>query len=313
MNEKYVITIDGPDCTGKSTLWLKANEYNKNIQIRGIVSNIAYAIKFKRNVDELLELYNQNPVNYVVYLLNPNNDKKLEMLYNRIRNNIIYDNDKIVKELEDASNTWKDKQFFDEAIKLLNDRYKGKIKVIYNNDNNFDNFKENIKDYNIQEIKEIIPNPAIRVLNIMPSEFEAKAKTESEFKYIVFINKTSKEEIMSNLYEGLDDEHKKMYDTLMEYGKDGDTDIYDCLEYHTPDELADFLENYEFRCDVNIRVDIDTDTECYISLKDFCESNESSLEDYIYNDDSMMDDVYEAIKYDVNYNCDIDLNVERVR
>lgn len=313
MDEKYVITIDGPDCTGKSTLWLKANEYNKNIQIRGIVSNIAYAIKFKRNVDELLELYNQNPVNYVVYLLNPNNDKKLEMLYNRIRNNMIYDNDKIVKELEDASNTWKDKQFFDEAVKLLNDRYKGKIKVIYNNDNNFDNFKENIKDYNIQEIEEIIPNPAIKVLNIVPDEFEAKAKTESEFKYIVFINKISKEEIMKNLYEGLDDEHKKMYDTLMEYGKDGDTDIYDCLEYHTPDELADFLENYEFRCDVNVRLDIDTDTECYISLKDFCESNESSLEDYIYSDDNSMDDIYEAIKYDINYNSDIDLNVERVR
>lgn len=313
MDEKYVITIDGPDCTGKSTLWLKANEYNKNIQIRGIVSNIAYAIKFKRNVDELLELYNQNPVNYVVYLLNPNNDKKLEMLYNRIRNNIIYDNDKIIKELEDASNTWKDKQFFDEAIKLLNNKYKGKIKVIYNNDNNFDNFKENIKDYNIQEIKEIIPNPAIKVLNVIPSEFEAKAKTESEFKYIVFINKISKEEIMSNLYEGLDDEHKKMYDTLMEYGKDGDTDIYDCLEYHTPDELADFLENYEFRCDVNVRLDIDTDTECYISLKDFCESNESSLEDYIYSDDSLMDDVYEAIKYDVNYNSDVNLTVERIR
>lgn len=313
MDEKYVITIDGPDCTGKSTLWLKANEYNKNIQIRGIVSNIAYAIKFKRNVDELLELYNQNPVNYVVYLLNPNNDKKLEMLYNRIRNNIIYDNDKIVKELEDASNTWKDKQFFDEAIKLLNNKYKGKIKVIYSNDNNFDNFKENIKDYNIQEIKEIIPNKAIKVLNVIPSEFEAKAKTESEFKYIVFINKISKEEIMSNLYEGLNDEHKKMYDTLMEYGKDGDTDIYDCLEYYTPDELADFLENYEFRCDVNIRVDIDTDTECYISLKDFCESNESSLEDYIYSDDNLMDDIYEDIKYDVNYNSDVNLSVERVR
>ena len=309
MDEKYVITIDGPDCTGKSTLWLKANEYNKNIQIRGIVSNIAYAIKFKRNVDELLELYNQNPVNYVVYLLNPNNDKKLEMLYNRIRNNIIYDNDKIIKELEDASNTWKDKQFFDEAIKLLNNRYKGKIKVIYNNDNNFDNFKENIKDYNIQEIKEIIPNSAIKVLNAIPSEFEAKAKTESEFKYIVFINKTSKEEIISNLYEGLDYEHKKMYDTLMEY----DIDIYDCLKYYTPDELAEFLENYEFRCDVNIRVDIDTDMECYIPLKDFCESNESSLEDYIYSDDNSMDDIYEAIRDDVNYNADIDLTVERVR
>lgn len=312
MDEKYVITIDGPDCTGKSTLWLKANEYNKNIQIRGIVSNIAYAIKFKRNVDELLELYNQNPVNYVVYLLNPNNDKKLEMLYNRIKNTVMYD-DKIIKELEDASNTWKDKQFFDEAIKLLNDRYKGKIKVIYNNDNNFNNFKENIKDYNIQEIKEIIPNPAIKVLNVIPSEFEAKAKTESEFKYIVFINKISKEEIMSNLYEGLDDEHKNMYDTLIKYSSDNYYDIYDDLDYYEPDELASYLDNYEFRCDVNARLDIDTDTECYISLKDFCESNESSLEDYIYSDDNLMDDVYEAIKYDVNYNSDVNLTVERIR
>ena len=37
MNEKYVITIDGPDCTGKSTLWLKANEsiyqYNLDHQL----------------------------------------------------------------------------------------------------------------------------------------------------------------------------------------------------------------------------------------------------------------------------------------
>ena len=32
MDEKYVITIDGPDYTGKSTLWLKANEYNKNME-----------------------------------------------------------------------------------------------------------------------------------------------------------------------------------------------------------------------------------------------------------------------------------------
>lgn len=313
MNEKYVITIDGPDCTGKSTLWLKANEYNKNIQIRGIVSNIAYAIKFKRNVDELLELYNKNPVNYVVYLLNPNNDKKLEMLYNRIRNNMIYDNDKIVKELEDASNTWKDKQFFDEAVKLLNDRYKGKIKVIYNNDNNFDNFKENIKDYNIQEIEEIIPNPAIKVLNIVPDEFEAKAKTESEFKYIVFINKISKEEIMKNLYEGLDDKHKLMYDTLIEYSQDGYFDIYDYLANNTVDELVDYLENYEFRCYVNIRVDINTDMECYIPLKDFCENNDRYLEDYIYNDNCLMDDVYQTIKDDVDYNGDIDLTIERVR
>lgn len=312
-NEKYIITIDGPDCTGKSTLWSQANAWNKNIQIRGIVSNIAYAIKFGRNVQELIDLYNQNPVNYVVYLLNPINDKKLEMLYNRIRENFIYDNDRIIKELKDASETWKDIEYFEKAIETLKEKYKGKIIYIKSNDNNLDKFKENIKDYNFQEIKEIIPNPAIRVLNIIPSEFEAKAKIESEFKYIVFINKISKEEVMQNLYEGLDYEHKQMYDILMEYGKDGDTDIYDCLDDHTPDELAEFLENYEFKCYVNIRVDINTDMECYIPLKDFYEDNDRCLEDYIYNDNCLMDDVYAAIKDDIDYNGDVDLSVERVR
>ena len=52
-NEKeYIITIDDTDCSGKSTLWKKANEYNKNIQIRGILSNIAYGIKYGRNIEE---------------------------------------------------------------------------------------------------------------------------------------------------------------------------------------------------------------------------------------------------------------------
>ena len=69
MDEKYVITIDGPDYTGKSTLWLKANEYNKNIQIRGIVSNIAYALKYGRNVKELIDLYNQNPIHFQMLLV----------------------------------------------------------------------------------------------------------------------------------------------------------------------------------------------------------------------------------------------------
>ena len=118
---------------------------------------------------------------------------------------------------------------------------------------------------------------------------------------------------MNNLYEGLDDEHKKMYDTLMEYGQDGNTDIYDCLEYHTPDELAAFLENYEFRCDVNIRVDIDTDMECYIPLKDFCEDNDRCLEDYIYNDSNLMDEVLDCAQDALRYSDDFEINVERVR
>ena len=99
-NKKYIITIDGPDCSGKTTLWKKVvlDGKLKEVQIRGIVSNIAYALKYNRDVDALIDLYNENPVNYVVYLLNPINDKKLEMLYNRCRNNI-YNNDSIINKI----------------------------------------------------------------------------------------------------------------------------------------------------------------------------------------------------------------------
>ena len=77
------------------------------------------------------------------------------------------------------------------------------------------------------------------------------------------------------------------------------------------DKIANSVGRYIV--DNKDRLDIDTNTECYIPLKDFCENNDRCLEDYIYNDDSMMDDVYEAIRDDVNYNGDIDLTVERVR
>ena len=55
-NKKYIITIDGPDCSGKTTLWKKVvlDGKLKEVQIRGIVSNIAYALKYNRDVDELI-------------------------------------------------------------------------------------------------------------------------------------------------------------------------------------------------------------------------------------------------------------------
>lgn len=312
MDEKYIITIDGPDCTGKSTLWRKANEYNKNIQIRGIVSNIAYAIKYGRNVNELIELYNQNPVNYVVYLLNPINDKKLEMLYNRIRDNYINDNDKITEELREAAHTWKDKKYFDEAIQLLTNKYDGKLEVIVKDNNNYDSFIEAINKYSIKSVDEVTEFAGIKKLNTAIDTFEKEAKELSEFKYIVLFNKLSKDEVIAKLYTELDDEHKNMYDTLMEYGSDGNSDIYDCLESLTVEGLTEFLDNYEFRCDVNIRCDVDTSMECIIPLKDFCDDNDRCLEDYIYNDSSLIDDVQECVFDEVRYG-DIQLEVERVR
>jgi len=309
-NEKYVVTIDGTDCVGKSTLWKKANGVNKNIQIRGIVSNIAYAIKYGRNVQELIDLYNQNPVNYVVYLINPINDKKLEMLYNRIRNEMIYDNDAISKELTDAGNTWKDYEYFEKAVETLKAKYKGKLEIIESKTNDYDEFADRIKLYEIYDIPEGFENPGIKVVDCDIDEFESRAKIVSEFKYIVFINKLSKEQIMTNLYYGLDDEHQTMYNNIFEYTTNDVEDIYDDLEKHTVDELVDYLEDYELRVEVEAKCEVSTWTEVYVPLRQTV--HHDSLEDAIYDDNCLMDDIYDAVKDNV-YNEEVDIEVENVR
>ena len=309
-NEKYVITIDGTDCTGKSTLWKKANGTNKNIQIRGIVSNIAYAIKYGRNVGELIDLYNENPINYVVYLINPINDKKLEMLYNRIRNEMINDNDAISKELTDAGNTWKDYEYFTKAIETLKTHYKGKLEIIESKDNDYAKFINRIESYNLYDIDEKFNNPAIKVLSCDINDFEALAKTTSEFKYIVFFTKLDKEAVINNLYAGLDDNHQKMYNKLFEYTTTDIDDVYDNLYEYTPDALAEYLDDYELRVEVNVKCDVSTWTEVNISLRETI--NSECLEDTIYDDNCIMDDIYDAVKDSV-YNEEVDIEVDRVR
>lgn len=309
-NEKYIVTIDGTDCTGKSTLWKKANEVNKNIQIRGIVSNIAYAIKYGRSVEELIELYNQNPVNYVVYLINPINNKKLEMLYNRISNEMINDNDAISKELTDAGNTWKDYEYFEKAIEILKEKYKGKLEIIKSTNNDYDTFVDKLKLYELYDIPEDFSNPGIKALKCDIDEFEARAKIASEFKYIVFISKVNKKDIIDNLYEGLDDEHKKMFDNLIELTQETVEDVYDSLYNKTLDELVNYLEDYEIRAEVNVKCEINTYSEIYVPLRDV--KDRYYLEDVIYDDYTLMDDLYDAVKDDV-YNEELDISVERVR
>ena len=307
-NEKeYIITIDGPDCTGKSTLWKKANEYNKNIQIRGILSNIAYGIKYGRNIKEMIDLYNENPVNYVVYLLNPINDKKLEMLYNRLRNNI-YDNEFITKELSDISNTWSDYEYFEKAINILNEKYKGTIEVIKSKNNYFDEFKNAISNFKIKEINKSLESAGIKVINSTIDDFESKAKIKSEFKYIVLMSKFSKTEAIYNLYEGLDDNYKKMLDKLFEYSNKAADDVYDSLEELTIDSLINYLDNCELHVDVNFRVEIDTCTDIYIPLRDIKDDIESA----IYDNDNIMNELYDDAKNNV-YDNELNISVESVR
>ena len=307
-NEKeYIVTIDGTDCSGKSTLWKKANEYNKNIQIRGILSNIAYGIKYGRNIEEMIDLYNENPVNYVVYLINPISDKKLEMLYNRLRNNI-YDTDFITKELSDASNTWKDYAYFEKAINILNEKYKGTIEIIKSKDNDFDNFKNAISNFKIKEVDKSLESAGIKVIDSTIDAFEFKAKIVSEFKYIVLMVKFSKAEVIDNLYQGLDDEYKEMFDKLLEYTDETLEDVYDSLESLTIDSLIDYLDNYELRVEVNVKVEVDTYSDVYVPLRNI----KYTIEDAIYEDDYIMADLYSDAANSVR-DSELDISIESVK
>ena len=114
---------------------------------------------------------------------------------------------------------------------------------------------------------------------------------------------------VQSFIDNLDDEHKKMFDKLLEYGSDSKYDIYDLLEDLTVDCLVDFLENYELRCRVTARVELSSDTEIYIPLRDV--ANSYCLEDVIYDDSCAMDDIFNDLEADLRYS-DVEIEVDRV-
>lgn len=313
-NKKYIITIDGPDCSGKTTLWKKVvlDGKLKEVQIRGIVSNIAYALKYNRDVDELINLYNENPVNYVVYLLNPINDKKLEMLYNRCRNNI-YNNDYIINELKDVSDTWLDIKYFDRAIDILKEKYKGDIKIIRSADNKLEQFYNDVNNFELETLDNIKIFGPIKLLRTTIDDFESEAKKVSEFKYIVFNKSVNGKEAFENLYNGLDEEHQELVGKLFDLneGANDEAEIYDMLEEKTPECLADFLDNYEFRVTVSASTRLETSCDFYINLKDM--NDYDTFENFICNNSNYYDDIIDNLKNEVDYAELDDLYVDEVR
>ena len=308
--KKYIITIDGTDCTGKTTLWKNTtilNNETKNVQIRGIVSNIAYAIKFGRNVDELIDLYNQNPVNYVVYLINPINDKKLEMLYNRLRNDCVYDNEKIEKELKDASETWCDMVYFNKAIELLNKQYKGEIIVIKALDNTFDNFKKYYKIYenSILAPKDVEDNKSIKIIKSNYTNFEKRAKEASEFKYIVLFENANKDDIITELVRSLDNEHYNMFNNLYNLTNLSYEDIYDDMDYKdyefTNTGLCDYLDDYNIDCTSDTYVTLHVYTDHSIRLSDLKSKSYYDLENCIFDSEYEIDSINDNLKNELGY------------
>lgn len=307
--KKYIITIDGTDCTGKTTLWKNAlfDNETKHVQIRGIVSNVAYALKFGRNVDELIDLYNQNPVNYVVYLINPINDKKLEMLYNRLRNNYIYQNDKIEKELKDASETWCDMVYFNKAIDILHEKYKGEVIIDKAKDNNFEDFKRYYKNYEgkILTSKDVINNSGIKVVQSNYTNFEKRAKEVSEFKYVVVFEQVDKCKVIEELMQSLNSEYFEMFSNLSSLTDMSYEDIYDDMDSKdyefTNQGLTEYLDDYNIECTSDVTVTLCVSTSHSIRLSDLGSKKYYDLEECILDSSYETDIITEALQDELQW------------
>ena len=296
-----IITIDGPDCTGKSTLWLDAINLNKNVQVRGIVSNIAYALKYGRNVDDLIALYNISPVDFVVYLLNPSRNDRIKMINNRLLGCL-----DVASELQSLANTYNDMEYFKQAIDILKQKYLGTITVIESSNNSLGKFKTDVLDkYVATDITEI-KGDCFKILDCPDKYFEKEAKFASEYKYIVLWNKLSKEEIINNLAKLLDDEHKEMLDNLYEYTDTIAEEIYDDLEEYNVESLEEYLDDYSFNVEVEATVEVRARCDLDIKLSDL--RGYRCIEDCIYDDSCLMDDVMDNLK-DSLYESDVELEV----
>lgn len=296
-----IITIDGPDCTGKSTLWLDAINFNKNVQVRGIVSNIAYAIKYGRNIDELITLYNNSPVDFVVYLLNPSREDRIKMINNRLQSCL-----DVASELQSLANTYNDMEYFKQAIEILKQKYTGTITVIESKDNSLSAFKSEVLDKYVPNNITEISGDCFKILDCPDKYFEKEAKFASEYKYIVLWNKISKEDIIHNLSTLIDSEHKEMLDNLYEYTDTIAEEIYDDLEEINVESLEEYLDNYSFDVDVEATTEVRARSNLEIRLRDL--NGCRCIEDCIYDDSYLMDGIVDALK-DSIYDCDINVEV----
>ena len=296
-----IITIDGPDCTGKSTLWLDAININKNIQVRGIVSNIAYALKYGRNVDDLIALYNISPVDFVVYLLNPSREDKIKMISNRLQSCL-----DVASELQSLANTYNDMEYFKQAIEILKQKYTGTITIIESSDNSLGKFKTEVLDKYIPTDITEIKGDCFKKLECPDKYFEKEAKFASEYKYIVLWNKISKEDIIHNLSTLIDSEHKEMLDNLYEYTDTIPEEIYDDLEEYNAESLEEYLDNYSFNVEVEATAEVRARCDLDIKLSDL--NGCRCIEDCIYDDSCLMDDVMDNLR-DELYNSDVELEV----
>lgn len=278
---KFILTVDGPDCTGKTTIWTKLLNKEYSANIRGIVSNIAYGLKYGRDINGMIDEYNKHPLNYMVLIPRLGVVKRVELICSRLSD--IANSDKcntvedVRKELTDLANTMDDMEYFNQAINILSELYKGKIATVYI-DTDIDNIIKTIEEV-LKETNAEILNPAditeitsdyIRIVNCLALEFEEKAKSMSEYKKIILFNKMDKFKYLQNILYNLDSEHYSMADYLIElHDSHFILDEMEKMDYTISEQgLIDFLEEYEVEIEVSCDATISTTCTLYKNLAD---------------------------------------------
>ena len=121
--QKFILTVDGPDCTGKTTIWTKLLNKDYPANIRGIVSNIAYGLKYGRDIKDMIENYNKQPLDYLVLIPRLGIVKRVDLICSRLQDIAASDKcntvEDVRKELTDLANTMDDMEYFTQAIKIL--------------------------------------------------------------------------------------------------------------------------------------------------------------------------------------------------
>ena len=328
-NKKYIVTIDGPDCSGKTYTWTNLQRKGINVQIRGIISNIAYGIKYGRNIDEMINMYNKNPLNYKVYLLDLQPSIRVNRLYSRLKSK--YDNDSIIEILQDSINTWKDNIYFDKAIDILNKKYLGKVEVTRMSwQSDIDNLEDEINKfinehsiYSMTELKEFNNKEnGIIVLNEPIDTFEKVAKEQSEFKYIIFNDTLDKAAFIERLYNQAkekDNSVTKMFDNLVELTNKSYDVIYDeIFDYNSKnvdayDAFVNYLEDYELQIEVYAKATVETTMNLDIKLSEYSNYRYYTIEDYICDNGDITDEIINDLEDKVRYTEFDTLDVTEVR
>lgn len=208
--------------------------------------------------------------------------------------------------------------YFDKAIEILNEKYKGEIIVKKSNDNSlevFSNYVADINTYSVEEMLDLVYfTKGLKVVNCPIDDFEKNAKETSEFKYIVLFNYISKLDAINKLVEQMSEEQFEEYQLFVRYTEKSEADIYDDLfDDISVEHLIDYIEEYELEVNMYTSVRLNVNTELRIPMRDLLEHDYYDLADYVMDDSECINTIQNNLEDELRYAEFDDFYVDEVR